>query len=77
MDSGFYPVVMESYGGFGPRARDFIRLLSHEASMNSVHKLCGLTVTDYILRSLAVVLQVSNGVICADASIKARAQNHQ
>jgi hypothetical protein len=77
LGSRFYPVVIESFGAIGPRARDFIRLLSHEASMNSVHKLYGLTVTNYILRSLAVVLQVSNGVICADASIKARANNHQ
>ena len=75
--SRFYPLAMESFGAFGPGARDFIRLLSHEASMNSIHKLYGLSVTGYILRSLAVVLQVSNGVICADASIKARAKKNQ
>jgi hypothetical protein len=70
--SAFYPVILESYGAFGSRARDFIRLLSDEASTNSVYKLHGLSVTDFVLRSLAVVLQVANSVICLEASVRAR-----
>src|ERR1700761_4301931 len=60
----FYPVVFESYGAFGSRARDFIRLLNDEASINGIHKLQGLSVTNFVNRSLAVMLQVANSVIC-------------
>ena len=41
--SAFYPVVFESYGASGSRARDFIRLLNDEASTNGIHKLQGLS----------------------------------
>jgi hypothetical protein len=70
--SKFYPVVFESYGAIGPRAREFIRLLNDEAGSHSIYNLYGLSVTNFILRSLAVVLQVSNSVLCLTASIKAR-----
>ena len=68
--SKFYPVVFESYGAIGPRAREFIRLLNDEAATHSIYNLHGLM--NFILRSLAVVLQVSNSILCLDASIKAR-----
>src|SRR5438270_10542020 len=70
--SKFYPVVFESYGAIGPRAREFIRLLNDEAGSHSIYNLYGLSVTNFILRSLAVVLQFSNSVLCLTASIKAR-----
>jgi hypothetical protein len=70
--SAFYPVVFESYGAFGSRARDFIRLLNDEASINGIHKLQGLSVTNFVNRSLAVMLQVANSVICLEASVRAR-----
>jgi hypothetical protein len=70
--SKFFPVVFESYGAIGPRAREFIRLLNDEAGTHSIYNLYGLTVMNFILRSLAVVLQVSNSILCLDASIKAR-----
>ena len=70
--SRFFPVVFESYGAFGPQAREFIRLLDDEAGTNSISMLYGLSVTNFILRSLAVVLQVSNSTLCLEASIKAR-----
>ena len=52
--------------------REFIRLLNDEAGSHSIYNLYGLSVTNFILRSLAVVLQVSNSVLCLTASIKAR-----
>src|ERR1700722_18943435 len=42
--SKFYPVVFESFGAIGPRAREFIRPLNDEAGTHSIYNLYGLTV---------------------------------
>ena len=70
----FFPLVFESYGAVGQRVRDFIRLLNDEAGKNSISKLYGLSVYDFMLRFLSTVLQTSNAIICSGGSVSSRSR---
>jgi hypothetical protein len=71
----FFPLVMESYGAVGQRARDFIRLLDDEASKNSISSLYGQSITNFLLRSISIVLQSSNAAICSSGAIISRSRS--
>jgi len=64
--------VIESYGAIGKRARDFIRLLTEEAGKNSFVNLYGLSISDFLLRSISTVLQTSNALICSGGGVSSR-----
>ena len=68
----FFPLVIESYGAIGKRARDFIRLLTEEAGKNSFVNLYGLSISDFLLRSISTVLQTSNALICSGGGVSSR-----
>jgi hypothetical protein len=68
----FYPLVFETFGGFGRRLLSFIKLLVEEASGNGTTSLYGMPVRQFLIRSLSFCLQSGNSMILLEGIRRSR-----
>jgi hypothetical protein len=62
----FFPFVFEAFGGIGQRAQGFIDSLVEEASFNGVQSPYGMSVKNFLVKALNVMLMIGNSHLLAE-----------
>ena len=72
----FLPFVMETLGGFGPRAIDFIKAMVKDAYLTGTSLVVPGNTESFIKKVSAVALQVGNALLCIEGRKRTRCGDH-
>lgn len=72
----FLPFVMETLGGFGPRAVDFIKAMVKDAYLTGTSLVVPGNTESFIRKVSAVALQVGNALLCIEGRKRTRCGDH-
>ena len=68
----FFPFILETFGGIGQRAQQFIDNLVEEAALNGVRSLYGMSVKKFLVKALNVMLMIGNSHLLAEGCKRSR-----
>jgi len=68
----FFPVVLETYGAIGIKARDLVSKIEEEGQLNGIKHIHGYKIKSYLLRVLSFTLQSGNAYLAIHGSKRSR-----
>ena len=72
----FLPFVMETMGGFGPQAENFIRAMARDAYLTGSNAVIQGNVENFIKKVTSVALQVGNALLCIEGRKRTRCREN-